>query len=195
MYISGNITDGSAWETCVISKNVTLTTWYESKSISMKWKDTEGNETSIITKNIDFSLCSYDECLSDGYYVIASWNSTYPQWCKTSWLTNVETHCVLKLWTLYIAPSSTEGNNIEFINASAICTNWTWWWLTWRLPNDAQAWNELNTMYDNRALLYDDSRSTDCYWDDDQDLGCFRTTYDVYPDWTAPRQVRCVRSS
>gem|GEM_PF-3030000 len=38
----------------------------------MKWKDTEGNETSIITKNIDFSLCSYDECLSDGYYVIAS---------------------------------------------------------------------------------------------------------------------------
>gem|GEM_PF-1690276 len=55
MYISGNITDGSVWETCGANKTITLTSLSGNKTISMIWRDSVGNETDIINSIITYT--------------------------------------------------------------------------------------------------------------------------------------------
>jgi hypothetical protein len=57
MYISWTWLESgwNVWETCVSSKNITLTTWNWIKTITMKWRDSAGNETSVVSRNINYS--------------------------------------------------------------------------------------------------------------------------------------------
>ena len=52
MYVSWDIIENSEWENCTSSKNVTLVSWNGIKTVSIKWRDSFGNETSTVSKNV-----------------------------------------------------------------------------------------------------------------------------------------------
>lgn len=52
------------------------------------------------------STCDFDECLSNGFYVIKSTNTKYSEWCNSEWLKTPENLCILKIKDMYIAPKN-----------------------------------------------------------------------------------------
>jgi hypothetical protein len=56
MYVSWDITWAPIWENCTGIKNITLTSWEETKTISIKFKNNLGVETDNIEKTIIFDI-------------------------------------------------------------------------------------------------------------------------------------------
>lgn len=59
MYISGSINTSPVWETCTSSKNITITSTDDIKTIQMKWRDASGNQTAEVTKTMSYILYTF----------------------------------------------------------------------------------------------------------------------------------------
>ncbi len=74
---------------------------------------TAENKTPIINTGSQ-QKCSFDECFNNGFYVIKSTNTQYPEGCNSEGLDTPEDHCILKIGKMYVAPK-----NFTFIEKPA----------------------------------------------------------------------------
>ena len=88
MYISWNIDESSVWESCISSSMKTLTTWDWLKTISLKFRDITGNESSIISKTTTLSTLVSWSCTSLPTNGLYYWDSiSYNLSSASNWTT------------------------------------------------------------------------------------------------------------
>lgn len=64
------------------------------------------SQTPTTTNTGTQNKCSFDECLSNDFYVIKSTNTYYPDGCNSEGLKNPEDLCILKIGKMYVAPKN-----------------------------------------------------------------------------------------
>lgn len=139
---------------------------------TVKWNDT---------------ICEFDECLKDDYYVIESNNKDYPNWCATSTLKDWWNKCILKIWSYYLSAkidvkkknhikeTRTDCQNtketcaylktVTSDNAAWYCNNATWAWKNdWILPPaDFIFWEYMNNK-DKSVLPTNNEYRASTHW-------------------------------
>lgn len=112
-------------------------------------------DTTSTNSTIIMSSCKFDECLSNGFYVIKSTNKSYSEWCNSEWLNNPENFCVLKIWDMYVAPK----------NFTSIASKWNYVLInssSWNFQVKKALVNDQRLKILPNSIIYDQSISDAC---------------------------------
>ena len=152
----------NVWESCVSSKNVTVTSWDGSKTITMKWRDSASvpNETGVVSKSITFStpITPTFQNLWDWYWVIWREDTVHTSWCRNDLNTTYKKEkCILRVTPgtsglhnqpdniIYIAPSDSIVNRTHD-SATTWCT-----WPTCDYCNSLNTWKVYSNIWNWRV--------------------------------------------
>lgn len=147
-----NITWPSNWTTCTNSISHTLTSWYATKTVYLKFRDSAGNETSELTNNIN--LTSVITCTAWNIY---NWTTCIPYTCN-NWAI---VKAYWKIWTTeYFVCYWQRTANLVQSNIITSCLSENWW------NNDKFYWVSSSTNY--WAIRYEinnvTTQCTNCSW-------------------------------
>ncbi len=90
MYLSWDITWTPTWETCATSKNVTLTSLEWTKTVSVKFRDSSGNESLVVNDSINYITYNYS------WYTSSRWSCSQTCWW---WTKTRNVYCNRSDWT------------------------------------------------------------------------------------------------
>lgn len=169
MYISGSINTSPVWETCTSSKNITITSTDDIKTIQMKWRDASGNQTAEVTKTMSYILYTFTNHTFTTCWV--SWRNwpTLAQ-CRTAynsttWASDnnffAQSHAQwIQLWTV----PQTGWYRIDVYGAAG----WIWtatyiWWLWAQMRWDFYLikWQKLKILVGQK---WEDNASYKSWW-------------------------------
>lgn len=118
----------NVWESCVSSKNITVTSWDWSKTITMKWRDSASvpNETSVVSKSVSFItiVCSSTTLNVYWFNMPAPASPVGNVWVETA--TNFITNWTRKTRGLVQCQSSWNWfiHSAWFMNDIVTCNSW-----------------------------------------------------------------------
>ena len=131
MYIAWDITEIPEWETCASSKNVTLTSWDWNKTIFVVWKDSVGNKTDVMSRNVNLSSddvifmtdtangAQFALYKVSSNFIVNSWRNTGSPWLLHDFCTN--------LWKAVIQVGTSNTGNCDSYGANrVILSNSSW---------------------------------------------------------------------
>lgn len=115
MYISGSIDTVWVWETCTSNKNITITSTDTVKTIQIRWRDTSWNQTSQISKTLNYILYTFT-------------NHTF----TTCWVSGRTWPTLAQCRTAYTSATWTSDNNLFSQSHAQWIQFWTvpqtWWY-------------------------------------------------------------------